>query len=78
MEDLTVIIEEISSHEEIKIKLNYDLIKKINPNKECEFINFKKLDNNNFELTKFSDIYSNWDTTIELKLKIFKIYIMIE
>ena len=69
MEELTVIVEEILTHGEIKIKLNYDLIKKINPNKECEFINFKKIDNNKFELTNFSDIFSNWDTTIELKVK---------
>ena len=41
--EFSVSIEELISNEKMKIKLNYDLVKKINPNRECKFINLNKL-----------------------------------
>ena len=67
--EMILLIEESNIHTEIKMKLNYDLIKKVNPNKECKFLNIKKIGDKYFEATIFSDIYSNWETTIELKVK---------
>ena len=61
-------IEEFNSHEKVKIKLNYDLIKKINLNRNCQFINVKKIDDKIFELTRLTSIYSYYDTTIGLKI----------
>ena len=39
---MILLIEKSNSHKEIKIKLNYDLIKKITPNQGCQFLNIKK------------------------------------
>lgn len=66
--EFSVFIEEFNSHEKVKIKLNYDLIKKINLNRNCQFINVKKIDDKIFELTRLTSIYSYYDTTIGLKI----------
>ena len=69
IEEMTILLEEESSHSQIKIKLNYELTKKINPNSECKFINIKKISDEVFGLTPLSDVYSNNETTIQLKVK---------
>lgn len=66
--EFSVFIEELNSHEKVKLKLNYELIKKINPNRKCQFISVKKIDDKIFELTQLTDIYANFDTTIGLKI----------
>ena len=66
--EFSVLIEELNSHEKVKLKLNYELIKKINPNRKCQFISVKKIDDKIFELTQLTDIYANFDTTIGLKI----------
>ena len=65
----SVIMEEFISHEKIKIKIDYDLTKKINPNRECVFTDVKKESDKNFVLTTISDVYSSDETTV-----VFKIY----
>ena len=67
IEEFAVIIEELNSRNVIKIKLNYYLIKKINPNGLCSFISFKKINNNFYEFTELSNIYPDNNTYIELK-----------
>ena len=68
MLEFSVSIEELISHEKMKIKLNYDLVKKINPNRECKFINLKKVDYKIYEWTQLTDIFSSEETTIQLKI----------
>lgn len=63
---LIVKIEELNTHNIFNVKLNLDLIQKINPNSLCEFICFKKVNDNSFEYTELSDIISNKNTYIEL------------
>ena len=66
--EFSVSIEELISHEKMKIKLNYDLVKKINPNRECKFINLKKAGDKIYEWTQLTDIYTSYETTIEFKI----------
>lgn len=66
MEKFIVEIEEVTSKDKIKVQLNLDLIKKINPNSVCEFIRFKKIGNDQLCLTNLSDIYSNNETFVEI------------
>ena len=66
IETFTVLIEEINTKIQLKVNLNLYLIKKINQSYECQFINFKKENNNIFTITQFSDIFSNNDTYVEL------------
>ena len=69
IEEMTVFVEDSFSHSKVKIKLNYELTKKINPNRECQFINIIKICDKTFGLTPLSDVYSNHETTIYLKVK---------
>ena len=46
-----------------KVKINFSLLKKISLNNECTFINFKKTENNNFNITNLSDIEPEKDET---------------
>ena len=66
IETFEVIIEETHTKKEIKANVNLNLIKKINPSYECQFINFKKVNDVLFTISEFSDIYSNDDTIVEL------------
>ena len=52
----------------IEIKLNYDLIRKINPGSLCEFVYFKKINNKIYHYTGLSDIYSDNKTYINLTI----------
>ena len=61
----SLIIEELNTKNKFEIKLNHNLIKKINPNNKCTFINFQKKENF-FIYTNISDIYSNEETIIEI------------
>ena len=65
LEKFSVLFEEQNTKNNIEIKLNINLIKKINPNSICTFINFKKR-NNMLIPTIFSDIYSEEETFIEI------------
>ena len=66
IEEFSVIIEELNTLNKIKIRLDCHLIKKINPNGLCQFISFKKIDNNKYEYTELSNIYPDNNTYIEL------------
>ena len=68
IEKYCITVEELNSHSEINIILNYDLIKKINPNNLCEFYSFKKIDNKTYKYTELSDIYSDNNTYIKIKV----------
>ena len=71
IEKFLIEIEELETKNLIKLKLNLDLIKKINPNSLCEFIRLKKLNNNLYTFTNLSEVYSNSDTYVELKFNDF-------
>ena len=66
IETLIAKIEEINTHNTFNVRLNLYLIQKINPNNICDFIYFKKINDNSFEFTELSDIISNNNTYIEL------------
>ena len=68
IEKYIVIMEEFNTKNKIEIKLNYDLIRKINPGGLCEFISFKKISNKTYHYTGLSDIYSENNTYIDLKI----------
>ena len=53
------------------MKLNLDLIKKINPNSLCEFFRLKKLNNNLYTFTNLSEVYSKMNTYVDLKFDEF-------
>ena len=65
LKQFSVLIEEINLKTEIVVKLNINLIKKINLDSICTFINFKKK-YNIFEYTNLSDIYSLEETFVEI------------
>ena len=71
IEKFLIKIEEFETKNLIELKLNLDLIKKINPNSLCEFIRLKKLNNNLYTFTNLSEVYSNSDTYVELKFDDF-------
>lgn len=66
IEKFTIKIEEFETKNLIELKLNLELIKKINPNSLCEFIRVKKINNNLYKFTNLTEVYSNSDTYIEL------------
>ena len=68
IEKYSVIVEEFNNKNKIEINLNYELIRKINPGGLCEFISFKKINNRNYLCTRLSDIYSENNTYINLKI----------
>ena len=70
IEKYIVIMEEFNTKNKIEMKLNYDLIRKINPGGLCEFISFKKISNKIYHYTGLSDIYSENNTYIDLKILI--------
>ena len=53
------------------MKLNLDLIKKINPNSLCKFFRLKKLNNNLYTFTNLSEVYSKMNTYVDLKFDDF-------
>ena len=60
--DNIIFIEELN--EIIKVKVDYNLLKKISLNGICYFFNFIKTKNNEFEMTNFSDIEFIEETSI--------------
>ena len=65
LKDCSILIEENHSKENIEIQLNINLIKKINLNSECIFINFQKIEKK-FKYTILSDIYSAEETCVKI------------
>ena len=61
----SVIIEESNSKNKVQINLNRNLLKKINHNNICTFINFKK-ETGRLQYTNLSDIYSVEETFVEI------------
>ena len=61
--DKFVIIED-SDEKKYKVKLNYILLKKISLNGTCYFFNFFKTKDDEFEMTNFSDIEFEEETSI--------------
>lgn len=66
MTTLVAEIEELNTKCIFNVKLNLDLIQKINQNSLCEFICFKKRNDNSFEFTELSDVISDQNTYVEL------------
>jgi len=56
-----------------KVKVNYNLLKKISLNGICYFFNFIKIKENEFEMTNFSDIEFEDETSIEFIFERFDI-----
>ena len=56
-----------------KVKVNYNLLKKISLNGICYFFNFIKIKENEFEMTNFSDIEFEEETSIEFIFESFDI-----
>ena len=67
----SVLIEDINLKTNFKIKLNFNLIKKIYQNSICTFTNFKK-QSNIFIYTNLSDIYSIEETKVEINFLDFE------
>ena len=65
LKDCSLLVEEIYSKQIIEIQLNINLIKKINQNSECFFINFQNPENE-FKYTNLSDIYSLEETCVKI------------
>ena len=54
-----------------KVHINFNLLKKISVNGECTFLNFLKINDNEFNFTNFSEIEYKEDTYIEFNFKDF-------
>ena len=65
LKNCSVIIEESNSKNKVQINLNRNLLKKINHNNICTFVNFKK-ETGRLQYTNLSDIYSTEETFVEI------------